>query len=272
MTWVLRHRFAQVLILYFVFLLVWWAWLNVSGNTNTEISYWYGAAYPVIALAGGIGGLLLSRKWGGWKSIMGRGIIFLALGLLGQAFGQFTWTFYNLVLQVEVPYPSIADIGYLSIIPFYSLAMVNFARASGVHLSLRSYMSKLQAVIVPVVMLIFSYVLFLRDYEFDFSSPVRILLDFGYPMGEAIIISTAILTLWLSRSYLGGLMKPKIRYIIFAFFVLYITDYAFLYQASRDTYVNGGIVDLLYTASFLIMSIGLIVVSTLESFRESQSQ
>lgn len=271
MKWVFRHRLAQGLILYFVVLFVWWVWMNASGQTNTDVSYWYGAAYPLIALIGGISGLMFSKKWGGWKSVMGRGIIFLALGLLGQAFGQFTWTFYNLILRVEVPYPSIADIGYLSIIPFYSLAMVNFARASGVHLSLRSYMSKLQVVIVPIVMLVISYLLFLQDYEFDFSAPVRIFLDFGYPMGEAIIISVAILTLWLSRNYLGGLMKPKIRYIIFAFFVLYITDYTFLYRASRELYVNGGIVDLMYTFSFLVMSIGLLIVSTLNPGREEKT-
>lgn len=215
----------------------------------------------MIALIGGIIGLYFSRAWGGWSSVMGKGLIFLALGLFGEAFGQLTWTFYNAVIQVEVPYPSIADIGYLSIIPFYALAMYNFAKASGAKLSLSAYLGKLQVILIPLLMLIISYFLFLRDYEIDWSAPMRLFLDFGYPMGEAITISIAILTFTLSRNFLGGAMRSRIRYIIFAFIIQYVTDYTFLYRVSRELYINGGVVDLMYPTSFIIMCVGLFMLS-----------
>lgn len=259
-----RRPLVRFLVLFYVLLVIWWVGINLTGKTNTNQSYVFGGSYALIALIGGIAGLLFSRRWGGWKSMIGRAVIFLSLGLLGEAFGQLTWTFYNVVLQVEVPYPSVADIGYFSIIPFYALAMINIGMASGVRFSLGTYFNKFQVIAIPLVMLIFSYVLFLRNYEFDFTKPLLMFLDFGYPMGEAITISLAILTFTLTRDYLGGLMRSRILYIVFAFVVQYVTDYTFLYRASREIYVNGGLVDLMYVTSFVIMSVGLVAISKLE--------
>lgn len=257
---ILRSGFIRTVIFCYVLLLGFWLWIYLTGSTDTQLSYIFGTIYPFLAIGGGVAALTYSKKWGGWNSVMGKGIIFLGLGLFGEAFGQLTWSYYNLILQKAAPYPSIADIGYFSIIPFYTIAMLNFARASGVRFSLRDYLSKLQVVIIPVVMLILSYVFFLRDYNFDLTAPIKTFLDFGYPMGEAIMISIAILTFTLSRKYLGGVMKNKIIYIIFAFIVQYVTDYTFLYKINAETYVNGGVVDLMYTTSFAIMAIGITMI------------
>ncbi|MEO6077674.1 MAG: hypothetical protein ABIP54_02715, partial [Candidatus Andersenbacteria bacterium] len=213
----------------------------------------------------GLSSFFYSKKWGGWKSVLGRGVIFLGLGLLGEAFGQFAWTYYNVVQKIQAPYPSIADLGYSSIILFYSIAMLNFARASGVRFSLKDYVSKIQVVVVPVVMLIVSYYFFLRGYEFDWSNPLKIFLDFWYPMGDAVIISFAILTFTLSRQHLGGVMRNKIIYVIGAFIVQYVTDYTFLYRSNAGTYVNGGIVDLMYATSFVIMTVGIVSLGMKDS-------
>lgn len=257
---VLRSGFIRTIILGYIVLLGFWLWIYATGSTDAQPSYIFGTIYPFLAIAGGIAALTYSKRWGGWKSVMGKGIIFLGLGLFGEAFGQLVWSYYNLILQDIAPYPSIADIGYFSIIPFYAIAMLKFARASGARFSLQDYLNKIQVVIIPIVMLVLSYVFFLRDYELDLSAPIKTFLDFGYPMGEAIMISIAILTFTLSRKFLGGVMKAKILYIIFAFVVQYITDYTFLYKVNAETYVNGGIVDLMYATSFAIMAIGIAMI------------
>lgn len=221
-------------------------------------NYLFGGVYPILALVGGINGLIISRIYGGWSSVMGRGIIYLSLALLGQVFGQFIWTYYNIIAKIEVPYPSLADLGYISVIPFNILAMWSFAKASGVKLSLKKLGGKIQAVLIPLILLIAAYALFLKDYQFDFSDPVRIFLDFAYPTGEAIYISLAILTYLLCRNLLGGIMRHKILFFIFAFTVQFLTDYTFLYSISHEFYYNGGIVDLMYATSFGIYSLALL--------------
>lgn len=259
---VFRSGFIRTVIFCYILLLGFWFWIYTTGNTDAKPSYIFGTIYPLLAISGGVSALIYSQKWGGWKSVMGKGIILLGLGLFGEAFGQFVWSYYNLIVQDVAPYPSIADIGYFSIIPFYAIAMLKFARASGVRFSLKDYLGKIQVVIIPLVMLIISYIFFLRGYNLDLSQPIKTFLDFGYPMGEAIMISIAILTFTLSRKYLGGVMKNKILYIIFAFVIQYITDYTFLYKVNAGTYVNGGVVDLMYATSFAIMAIGIAMIGS----------
>jgi len=252
------RRITYASVAYFGVLLLWWVWINVTGLRETPQNYYFGGAYALIGVVGGLLGLASARSWGGWKSVMGRAIIFLSLGLWGQSFGQLVWAFYNAILHVEVPYPSIADIGYFSLIPFNALAMWHLARAAGARFSLRAVTGRIQLALVPLAMLVISYYLFLRGYELDLVAPVKVFLDFGYPMGEAIDISLAILAFMLTRAFLGGVMKWRVLYIVLAFVIQYVTDYTFLYRASRELYYNAGPVDLMYMTSFLFMTIGLV--------------
>ena len=163
-----------------------------------------------------------------------------------------------MVKSVEIPYPSIADLGYFAIIPLYSYAMYNFSKVAGIKIGLKSFFGKIQAIVVPLLMVGIAYFLFFKNIVFDFADPLKTFLDFGYPGFEIIAVSIAILTYSLSKDVLGGIMKPKILFIIFALIFQYITDYTFLYQVGIGTYYNGGLVDLLYSTSFTIMALGII--------------
>jgi hypothetical protein len=253
-----RDRLAQALLLLFILLSVWWAFVPVGAPGENYQSLLWAASYQIVAFLGGLWGLSISRSWGGMGSVMGRSIISFSLGLLFQTFGQSTFSFYNLVLQVEVPYPSMADIGFFGSIPFYIYGIILLARAAGVAMSMRSFLNQIQVIIIPLAMLGLSYFFFLRGYEFDWSNPLRVILDFGYPLGQAIYISIAILTYTLSKSFLGGLMKPKILFILIALIVQYLADYNFLYQALNETWQNGGYGDYIYLVAYLFMALGLL--------------
>lgn len=253
-----RSKFSLFIFLYYAILLVWWLKLFISGQQTGQENYLFGAAYPILALIGGVNGLFISKVYGGWSSIMGRGMIFLSLALLGQVFGQFIWTYYNIIVKVEVPYPSFADIGYFAVIPFNCLAMLSFTKATGAKFKFRTISSSVQIVLVPAIMVTIAYFLFLNGNKYDFTNPIKSFLDFGYPFGEAIYISLAILTYLLSKKLLGGIMRSKILFLIFAFIVQFVTDYTFLYMVSRNIYYNGGIADLMYATSFAIYSLALL--------------
>lgn len=259
-----KNRVAQILIVLYIGLVVFWSWIRIHGFVEGSVNNFYGALYPLISLIGGLYGIFfVSRTWGGFKSVMGRGILFLSLGLLAEVFGQWAWSYYTIVQGIEVPYPSIADIGYFAIIPLYSYAMYNFAKASGIKFGLRSFFGKMQVLVIPIVMISIAYFFFLKNITIDWSNPIRVFLDFGYPGLEPIAVSIGILTYSLSRNVLGGIMRPKILYIIFALVFQYITDYVFLYQAGAGIYYNAGIVDFLYTTSFMIMAMGILSFDTL---------
>lgn len=259
---ILKSRFIYWIIFLYVVVVGWWFYIHTQGLTNTSQAYLFNWFYGLIAASGGVYGILLAvRRWGGWKSVVGRGIIFLSAGLLGQWFGLQVWTYYNFIAQVEVPYPSLADLGYFALIPAYGLAAAMFTQASGARFSLKTNGGKVWALFIPFIALVISYALFLRDIGFDFSDPLRLFLDIGYPLGEIIPVSIAVFTLTLTRNLLGGAMKSRVIYLVGAFFFQFLTEYLFLYAAGAQIYTNGGWNDLMYATSYTIMSIGLVILS-----------
>jgi len=243
----------------FAFLGVWWAvlYFRFQSQLLSQNLIW-AASYQSLAIFGAIVGLYISKKWGGFNSVIGRAILFFALGLIAQVFGQTIFSYYNLILKVEIPYPSLADVGYFGSIPLYIYGVILLGRSSGVKVSLKSFGNKIQAVLIPAVILCASYWAFLSGYEFDWTDPLRIFLDFGYPLGQAVYVSLALLVFLLSHGVLGGMMKPKIFGILIALFIQYVADYNFLYQAMHQTWTNGGYGDFIYLGAYFAMTLGLI--------------
>ena len=188
---------------------------------------------------------------------MGRGVIYFSLGLLLQAFGQSTFSYYTTLLGVPIPYPSIADVGYFGSIIFYILGITSVAQVSGVGVQLKNLGTKVFAIILPVAVLICSYAFFLHGYVFDWTHPVQVLLDFGYPLGEAMYVALALLALVLSRNILGGIMRTPLTFLMMALVVQYFADFNFLTQAYAGTWINGGYGDFVYTFAYFLMAISL---------------
>lgn len=249
---------AKLLILMFIVLSVWWLFIQFPPGNKSPLFEFYGVVYGVLALLGGIWGIQIAMKWGGLKSALGKSLFMFALGLFAQEFGQITYFIYVFFLHIEVPYPSIGDIGYFGSIPFYILGTIYLARVAGVKISLKSYLSKAQALIIPAVILGAAYFFFLQDYAFDTSKPLTVFLDFAYPLGQAIYISIALLTYTLTRNMLGGIMKSKILFILFALLVQFLSDYTFLFQSSRGIWTPHGINDFMYQVAYFVMVLGLL--------------
>lgn len=251
-----KERLAQATIIFFLLLNAWWIFIFLTKTTDALQNHIFGFIYGGFSLWGGLIGLRVAHKWGGIKSVMGKAITFLTIGLLLQAFGQYSFWFYNYFLKVAVPYPGIPDIGYFGTIPFYILAAIMFAKVSRVSISMHSYTSKLQAIITPLIILGVGYFLFLREYSFSEVAPLQAFFDFGYPLGQATYISIAILIYSLSRGILGGIMKIRIMFIILAFFLQFLADYIFIYF--HNLYFPASFIDYFYLLAYAAMSLAII--------------
>jgi hypothetical protein len=67
----------------------------------------------------------------------------------------------------------------------------------------------------------------------------------------------------LSRKLLGGVMKAGILLVILALVIEYISDFTFVYQSNRGTYVGGEYDDLFYLIAYLAMSTAMIKFYTI---------
>ena len=241
----------SLLTLWFIYFLL------TNHDSSSQGAQLWAVTYQIIAWFGAITGLYFSRFWGGKESVMGRANLAFAIGLLAQSLGQSIFSFY-FFKGIEAPYPSLADVGFFGSIPLYIYGVILLGRASGVRFSFKSYRSKISAFIIPALILALSYIILLKNYEFDWSSPLTVILDFGYPLGQALYISLALVVYLLTRNYLGGMLKKPILLFIFALLAQYIADYVFLFQISRDTYTGGLGVDFLYLMAYFIMALALI--------------
>lgn len=238
---------------------LWWVLINVVvAGVSSDARQIFAASYQFLALFGAIVGFTMSHRWGGYKSLLGKSLIFFSAGLLLQSFGQSVYSYYIFFQKIEVPYPSIGDIGFFGSVIAYILGAAYLSRVAGFRASWKSLWNKFYSIAIPAVLLVISYMFFLKGYQVDWSDKLRIFLDFGYPLGEAIYVAIAIIMLIVSRDILGGVMRKPVIFLIFALIVQYFSDFTFLYQASQGSWSAGGFNDYLYCFSYFLMAVALI--------------
>lgn len=260
-----KNPLSLIILTLYIGIFIWWIRLTSIGHPIPE-SYIFDWTYGLIGLTGALYGIFsVSKVWGGYKSVMGKGFIFISCGLLAQWLGLQIWTYYNIVAKVAVPYPSLADLGYFGLVPFYTLGALMLARASGAKFSIKTKHGKAYSVLIPLCMLILAYALFVKDIGITKTNLIKTFFDFGYPLGEIIPVSIALITFLSARKLFGGKLKNRIIYLLFAFSFQFLTEYYFLYTSGKNTYYNGSFSDLLYATSYTIMSLGLISFKSYES-------
>lgn len=257
------YKLFFLIIFLFVALTIWRLYLIFFPvqNLDIQVQIW-AASYQIVAWAGAIVGLIFSRLWGGYKSVMGRVVLAFSIGLLAQSFGQSVFSYY-FYTGIQAPFPSLADLGFFGSIPFYIYGILTLSKVLGIHISFKSFKNKTQIVVLPVVILSLSYYMFLKGYQFDPTQPLKTFLDFGYPLGQAVYVSLAISVYLLARNIFGGTLKKPITFLLLALAVQYIADYIFLYQSNRGIFVGGGSSDYIYLIAYFTMAIALVYIGNI---------
>lgn len=253
---ILRSKLAASSAIIFLIFAGWWLEIFLTGSSDQSQNHWFGFSYGSFSLWGGILGLIIARQWGGWRSLIGRAVVCLSIGLLFQGWGQYSFWYMNSIKGIEVPYPSYPDIGYFGTIPFYIYASYLLAKSAGGKFRFSSLSNGMSLLIIPALMLCIAYFSFLRNLPFDFENPIASLMDYAYPTGQALYISGALLTYSLSRKLLGGVMRFPILFLVFAFIIQFLADYVYIYF--HDIYFPGSFIDFFYLLAYFVMSLGLI--------------
>ena len=255
---IFKNKIQIILTLIFLGYVAWWASFQSVVQSQGRSVQWFGATYGVVALIGAVTGLVASRKWGGYKTIMGRALLFYALGLFAQEAGQIIYTYYIYGAKIQIPYPSWGDLAYFGSVLLYIYATILLAKAVGIRFSLKLKKYRIITFLVFAVILSTSYWVFLHGHQYDWGKPLTSFLDFGYPMGQAVYISLAVTAYLLSRKMLGGVMRDGILVIILALAVQYFSDFTFLYQSSRGTWLTGRWNDLSYLVAYFVMAMAMV--------------
>jgi hypothetical protein len=249
----------QVLVAMIAFILLTCVWLAapfIKEHVHQNYLFEFGDIYGLVAAWGGIWGIIIARQFREQTNLR-RSLVMFSIGLLLQEFGQLSYATYYTVWNIQVPYPSVGDVGFFGSALAYIVGVLFLAKASGVDIKLKNFKNQLLAALIPCVALLIGYLLFLQHYQIDWQQPLKVFLDFGYPLVQAVYVSVAILIYLLSVDSIGQ-SKKQVLYITVALFWQFICDYTFLFQASRGTWEVNGINDYMYFISYLAMSLAIL--------------
>lgn len=259
-----QNTIIKILVLNYILAAIVTGALFYFSETSSLINNLYGVLFlGFIPVLGGINGLFIAKRWGFFKSAVGRAVIYLSLGLITWGLGTYIYSgIYNLILQVEVPYPSFADIGYVLALPLWAIGMIEMSRATGAKYGLRSSRGKVILLIIPALVVAISYYLLIvvaraGSFTFGDTAILKVILDLAYPIGDVFILTFATLIYGLSYKYFGGIFKKAIYIILLGFVLMYFADFSFSYTTTLGTWYPGDWDDLLFTTAMLSLSIGV---------------
>jgi len=257
------NLYSKIIIGIFLIMVVYWVLITTNNLQDTIQNFLYGAVLGVLPILGAIFGFINAKKWGWLKSSMGKSVFLLSSGLLTWGLGTLIFAYYNIFLQIAVPYPSLADVFYIVSWPLWAWGMLQLSSATGVKYSLRSLKGKLLLLIIPALMIAISYyllVVVIRGGILDFhlgDGGLKLFFDLAYPIGDVVILTLTTLIYGLSYNYLGGKFKTTVYIILIGFIINYIADFLFSYTTTLGTFYTGGLVDLVFTMAMFTLSLGI---------------
>ncbi len=157
----------------------------------------------------------------------------LGIGVGGWAVGQSVWTYYEVVQDSEVPFPSLADVGFLVFPLAAAYGLVNWLGTQDTVVARGR--DVLDGVIIALSLLVLSWVMAL-DAAIDESSAdwTAAALSMLYPVGDVILVTLALMALARGRSgerLVLAILALGIGFLAFA-------DSAYVYLVSLGEYTS----------------------------------
>ena len=204
----------------------------------------------LVATSAFIAALWCSRRYGFSFRLNFEAVwVLYALGIALWAVAEATWAFYYFVLNIQVPYPSAADIfyvgGYFPVIGASVLYVFNFRVA----LSRKRLLAAIGGITIAVILAL----AFVIPAELSTAEPLlNYFIDLLYPILDLTLLSVSILAVVIF--YGGRIAKWWVLFGLGA--LLYVIgDEYFLLQAAQGTYYNGGLDDLIFLLGYIAFAL-----------------
>jgi hypothetical protein len=250
MTCLLRYKLsltvAVVLALLYAFQSLYQDFIYVFSN----------AFPPFIAGAAVATALIGLRKYGYNLGILFSFIWFcFTLGVALWFLGELGWAIYTLALGVEIPYPSLADIFWLSgYLPFF-IALLLYLKPFTLALSKRSIGVVSLIIAALCIFVVVSLIPQLYSAQEDL---VTLAVDLAYPILDLLLFALALLGVAV---FFKGKIGKSWLLISLALALTAVADLTFSYTILQGTYYNGHPIELLYHWAYILYALAFYVHS-----------
>ena len=206
----------------------------------------------VTALAAAIACFQATRRRGGigraWTRAMRRAWWLIGLSAAAMGLGDAIWMWYQVVRNVESPFPSVADFAYLASMPLLAAGVLAFPVAPSERAArLRTLMD---GVLIAGSLLLISWATVLEPiYRQEDVTPLERAVGIAYPLGDVVIVTIAFALLVRRR---GRELAP-LWLVAAAVGVLAASDTLFLYLSEMGTYGEGNLIDVGWPLAYLLL-------------------
>ncbi len=253
---VVKSRFVHCLSALYMFVVAWFVFMKLNGIGDiVNLSIWT-LTYGILAFSSVAYSTL--RKPNSHHSEASR---YFAYGLMGQGIGLVIWVAYNLT-GTEVPYPSLADLGYASLIPCYILASLYFIGSPKADDALQFLRRKdVLLFTIPIGILLGGYMYYAAFAgQSVLIRQITSILNILYPLGEMAPVMIVLYGYIKQKLTMQTSEKMIILFLIAALIFQFVTDYTFVIRSQLGLYGNGDIVDPMYATAYFMMSIALVIM------------
>ncbi len=178
-----------------------------------------------------------------------RSWIALSLGVGSWAAGQAVWTYYEVVDGTEVPFPSLADVGFLLFPVAAAIGLVAWLGGQGTLVA--TGRDLLDGAIIAFSLLVLSWVTALGSVVGDSSDGrLSFVLSLAYPVGDVILGTLALLALARARSHERAVLGILALGLAF----LAAADSAYVYLVSVGEYTSADVASSGWVFGFLLVA------------------
>lgn len=190
------------------------------------------------------------------------GWILMSASSLSWGIGEIIWSIYELGLGREVPFPSLADVGYLAAIPLAAAGLLSFPGApEAVRGRLRTL---LDGLIIAASLLVVSWVTVLGPtYRSASEEFLKKAIGLAYPLGDLALIS--LVAFLAIRTLRGG--RTSLALLGGGVLALAIADSGFAYLTLHNLYTSGQLLDTGWFAGYLLIALAALKQGPMTSKR-----
>lgn len=194
-------------------------------------------------------GWLTVRQWG-LKGKFGFVHSGLFLAVLLWFLGETTWSLYEIVLNVPIPYPSIADVFYLAGYFPAALGMVQFMSFFGRGMKRPRVLAAAGLGLIVVAVTFFLLIDRLAIAPTDILTKV---FDVAYPSLDALLLALAVFMIFTVEG--GSIARPWF-WIALGMLLNAVADIAFSLGTLDGWYFSGHPVELIWLWAYISIGVG----------------
>ena len=198
---------------------------------------------PLAALLGCAGCLRAARRQSGR---MHKFWLLFAAATASWTLAEVIWGYYALILNVAVPVPSWADVGYLGAIPLAVAALVVHPALHGG--GRRRLRSLLEGLVLATSLLFISWTLGLDSlWQHTDLTKWSGVVAVAYPFGDIVIAFFIVLAI----RGMSGSDRLSLWWLLGALLAMAVSDSAFTYMTAAGTYSSPGLLDTGWVVGYL---------------------